>query len=115
MGIYQYKYRCTIERSLAAEQLLLSDFKFSALFKLAALPMSAVAGSFGHFGLFFLFDPVWGCRAHGRRQRWTMETRAFACDPSFLGSLLESGGTEETVGLWFFCIKDPKTIPQKVS
>lgn len=75
---------------------ILSDFNFSALVKLAALPVSAVARSSGHFGfLFFLFDGVCGCRAHGRRQRpsCTMETRAFARDPSFLGVPWESGGT----------------------
>lgn len=50
MGMYQqtkclqnytfpiHKYRCAIESSLLAQQLLLSDFKFSALVKLAALP-----------------------------------------------------------------------------
>lgn len=79
MGIYQqthcfpnytfpiHRYRCANESSLA-QQSLLSDFKFSALVKLAALPVSAAAGSSGHFGSFFLFHRVRGCGAHGRRQ-----------------------------------------------
>lgn len=46
----------------------MSDFKVSTLVKLAALPASAVAGSSPHFGLFFLFDGVWGCRAQQATQ-----------------------------------------------